>query len=127
MNADERRLNAVTERIIASLYAVSNGLGAGFLERVYENAFAVELRHAGIRFAQQQRLVVHYRSEVVGEYIADFIVEDAIIVELKAVKAFEDIHTAQCLNYLRATGLKICLLVNMAKPRIEIKRIVHNL
>lgn len=126
MNADEHRseLNRVTEKIIGCVHRVSNTLGSGFLEKVYENALAVELRKGGLQVEQQHPIKVLYDSTIVGEYAADLWVEGCVIVELKAVKALDEVHSAQCLNYLKATGLKICLLVNFGKPRVDIRRIV---
>ena len=118
-------MDELSERIIGCAYAVSNGLGAGFLEKVYENALAHELRKAGLRAEQQRPLRVQYDGVVVGEYAADLLVEDCILVELKAVKAFDDIHLAQCLNYLKATGLSLCLLINFGKPKADVKRVVN--
>lgn len=147
MNADERRssnnkpqdiicvhprpsavndLDALTERIIGCAYDVANGLGAGFLEKVYENALRIELQRAGRAVLQQQPIPVIWRGEVVGDYYADLLVEGSVIVELKAARALDDIHLAQCLNYLKATGLKVCLLINFGKPKIEIKRLVNS-
>jgi GxxExxY protein len=125
MNAD--MLNALSERIIGCAFAVANGLGSGFLEKVYENALAHELRKAGLRVAQQQGVSVVYDDVIVGEYAADLLVEAAIVVELKAVRTLDDVHQAQCMNYLRATGMHLCLLLNFGRPRLEIRRIVHNL
>ena len=127
MNADERRCNEFTEKVIGCPFNVSNELGTGYLEKVYENAMLVELTHAGLRAEQQRRLAVLYRGAVVGEYLADLVVEDCVMVEIKHVRALEDAHTAQCLNYLKATGLKVCLLINFGKTRIEIKRLVREL
>lgn len=126
MNADERRLNGITERIIGCAYDVANGLGAGFLEKVYENALRNDLLAAGLNVKQQHPLFVRYRGEIVGDYCADLLVEDSVIVELKVAKALDEIHQAQCLNYLKATGLKVCLLINFGKHKIDIKRIVNN-
>jgi len=120
-------LNQVTEKIIGCAYQVGNSLGPGFLEKVYENALAHEIRKAGLRVAQQEPLLVIYDDVCVGEYFADLLVEDSVLVELKTVRAIDEIHMAQCLNYLKATGLKICLLINFAKPRVQIKRIVNQL
>jgi GxxExxY protein len=125
MNAD--MLNALSERIIGCAFTVANGLGSGFLERVYENALAHELRKAGLTVAQQQGVSVIYDDVIVGEYAADLLVEAAVVVELKAVRALDDVHQAQCMNYLRATGMHLCLLLNFGRPRLEIRRIVHNL
>jgi GxxExxY protein len=94
---------------------------------VYENALAHELRLAGLTVAQQQGITVIYDNVVVGEYSVDLLVEQTIIVELKAIKALDNAHTAQCLNYLKATGLHLCLLLNFGKPRLEIQRIAHEL
>jgi len=127
ITADERRLNELSEKIIGAAFEVSNVLGAGFLEKVYENAMNVELKLRGLKAQPQTPLKVHYKNELVGDYIADILVEDKIIIELKAVKEFDDFHIAQCLNYLRITGLKLCLLINFSKPRVEIKRIVNGI
>jgi GxxExxY protein len=123
INTDERRWNEITQAIIGSSYAVSNALGCGFLEKVYENSLAFELRQAGFEVLQQQGVNVHYRGIVVGEYVTDLLVEKTIIVELKAVRAVDDIHVAQCLNYLKATGYPICLLLNFGLPQVTIKRL----
>ena len=125
MDTDEHGLNQVTEKVIGCAYRVANEMGVGFLEKVYENALVVELREAGPTARQQHSIAVRYKGQIVGEYFADILVEDAVLVELKAVRALEDVHMAQCLSYLKATGLKICLLLNFGKPRIEIKRIAN--
>ena len=104
---------------------MANALGHGFLEKVYENALAHELRKAGLRVGQQCPLKVHYDGVVVGDDVADLLVEESVLVELKTAKAFDDVMVAQCLNYLRASGLSICLLINFAKAKIDIRRIVH--
>ena len=127
MNADARRLNEISERVIGSAYMVANTMGCGFLEKVYENALAHELSKAGLSVEQQKRLSVIYDGIVVGEYITDLLVENAVLVEAKAVKLLDDIHMAQCLNYLKATGLKLCLLINFGTPKVAVKRIVNNL
>jgi GxxExxY protein len=126
INADERGLNVITEKIIGCAYAVANGLGAGFLEKVYENTMRVELQSAGLSALQQHSVSVHWRGEVVGAYCADLLIEGCVIVELKAVKALDEVHVAQAINYLKATGLKVCLLINFGKPQIEIRMIVNN-
>lgn len=116
-------VNEITERIIGSAYQVANTLGVGFLEKVYENALAYELRNSGMLVTQQWPIEVWYCDVVVGDYCADLYVNEKVIVELKAAKALDDIHMAQCLNYLRATKLKVCLLINFGTPKIGIKRI----
>jgi GxxExxY protein len=125
MNADERRLDDITKRVIGCAYAVSNTLGAGFVEKVYERALVVELRIAGLAIAQQHVMTVKYKGIVVGDYVADLVVANEVIVEIKAIKALDDVHTAQCMNYLKATGLRVALLLNFGKPRVELRRIVQ--
>lgn len=115
--------NEITEAIIGAAFTVSNSLGVGFLEKVYENALAHEIRKRGPRVEQQVPIKVVYDSVVVGDYVADLIVEERILVELKVVKAFDDIHLAQCLNYLKATGLHLGLLLNFGQTRVEVKRL----
>jgi len=126
MNADERRLNEITEKVIGCAFQVSNELGCGFLEKVYANALFVEVTRAGLQARQEHPIQIKYRGVVVGEYVADLFIEDQVIVELKAVKDLDEIHTAQCLNYLKATGIKVCLLINFGKPKLEIRRLVNN-
>lgn len=119
---NDHELNALTEKVIGAAFEVSNTLGAGFLEKVYENALAIEIRKCGLDVKQQAPINVLYDGKVVGEYFADLLVSDTVIVELKAVKELSDAHAAQCLNYLKATGMPICLLLNFGKPRVEVKR-----
>jgi GxxExxY protein len=106
---------------------VLNAPGAGFMEKVYENALANEIRAAGLAVARQCSVRVHYNDVVVGEYFAGLLVEDVLLVELKTVKALDDAHRMQCTNYLKASGPRLCLLLNFGKPRLEIKRVVHGL
>ncbi|OGO66290.1 MAG: GxxExxY protein [Chloroflexi bacterium RBG_19FT_COMBO_50_10] len=120
-------INKITERIIGCAYRVSNTLGSGFLEKVYENAFAYELNKAGLKVSQQYPIQVKYDGVPVGDYIADLIVEDCVLVELKTVNQIDSIHLAHCMNYLKATSMNICLLFNFANRRLEFKQIVHNL
>jgi GxxExxY protein len=130
MNADEhgsdwKDVNGLTEKVIRCAFTVSNALGCGFLEKVYENALAHELRKAGLKTDQQHGITIRYDGVVVGEYAADLLVEGVLLVELKTVKDLDDVHLAQCLNYLRATNLCLCLLMNFAKPKVEIRRIAN--
>jgi len=126
MNTDEHRLdlNEITEVIIRCAFAVSNTLGVGFLEKVYENALAHELQKAGLCTAQQFEIPVYYDGIDVGKFRGDLLVDDQVLVELKCVQGLDDIHKAICLNYLRATGKKVCLLMNFAKPRLDYKRLM---
>jgi len=113
----------LSERVIGCAFTVSNTLGAGFLEKVYENALAHELRKNGVRAIQQHPITVYYDGTVVGEFASDVLVEDSLLVELKAVKQLDSVHEAQCLNYLKATGFKTCLLLNFGTPKVQIKRL----
>jgi GxxExxY protein len=123
MNTDKLVVNDLVERVIGRAFVVSNTLGAGFLEKIYENALALELRQAGLRVEQQRPVEVRYNGVIVGTYVADVLVENMLVIELKAVRALEAIHSAQRLNYLRATGLWLCLLLNFGNPRLQIKRL----
>ena len=122
MNTDVETLNSITERVIGCAYKVGSKLGCGFLEKCYENALAYELRKAGLSVAQQVALKVWYDEIVVGEFFADLIVEGVVMIELKAIQSLDTIHSAQCINYLAATKLPVCLLINFGK-RVDVKRI----
>jgi GxxExxY protein len=124
--SDQERLNVITHRIIGCAFAVGNGLGPGFLEKVYENALAHDLTKAGLIVEQQRPINVIYDNVEVGHYVADLLVNDSVLVEIKAIRALDDVHFAQCLNYLTATRLKLCLLLNFGTPKIQIKRIVNH-
>jgi GxxExxY protein len=115
----------LTGRILEAAFAVHNSLGAGFLEKVYENALLLELRSAGIPCAAQQPLQVRYKGAVVGDYQADLVVEGRVLLELKACTALDGNHEAQIMNYLRASGLKVGLLLNFGRPRLEYRRFVN--
>jgi len=126
MNTDEHGCFALlTERVLGAVFEVSNTLGAGFLEKVYERALLKEFGLRGIRATTQASFSVTYKGQYVGEYFADLLVEDVLVVELKCVERLGDEHMAQCLNYLRASGRIVCLLVNFQKPKVEWKRIVN--
>ena len=120
-------VNDLTYSINGAVFEVSRTLGFGFLEKVYENALLVELHKRGLRAESQVPIKVCYKGEIVGEYFADILVEGKIIIELKAVENLEKIHEAQLLNYLKATGIKIGLLVNFRHPKALIRRIVLDL
>lgn len=113
----------LTEKIIGFAYNVSNSLGCGFLEKVYENALAHELRKHGFQVSQQQKINVLYDGIVVGYYEADIVVNVCLIIEVKALRALDDAHKAQCLNYLKATGIRLGLLINFGTSRVEVKRV----
>ncbi len=126
MDANSRRLDEISNRVIGAALTVSNTLGVGFLEKVYENALAHELRKAGLAVEQQKVIQVEYDGVIVGDYVADILVEGDLLVELKAVKALDEIHMAQCMNYLKATGRRLCMLLNFGNPKLQIKRVVRN-
>ena len=135
MNTDNARMNTdrglkghahVTEAVIGAAFDVANTLGCGFLEKVYENAMAVELRRSSHSVEQQRDVEVWYKGGRVGFYQADLIVDGSVVVELKAVSALERSHRAQCLNYLRATRVETGLVINFDRPRLEIQRIVSS-
>lgn len=117
-------MDKLTDRILGCAIRVSKGLGTGFLEKVYENALSLELGVAGIRHRQQCPISIRYRETIVGEYVADLLVEDAVIVELKVAREIDRIHQAQLLNYLKATGHKTGLLLNFGRTKLGIKRMV---
>ena len=120
----ELKYKELTGEILKAAFAVHNGLGCGFLEKVYENALCLELRLEDIKVEMEKRVVIKYRGSVVGEYISDIVVEDKVIVELKNVDEIASIHKAQLLNYLRASGIKVGLIINFAKPKLEFQRFV---
>ncbi len=111
----------LTEKIIAAAYNVHNELGYGFLEKVYKNALSVELVDSGLKCNLEVPLHVLYHGKIVGDYFADIIVDDKIIVEVKAVNKLDSIHEVQLVNYLKATGLHVGLLINFGQS-VEIKR-----
>ena len=124
MDTDGMNEDQLTKKIIGCAIKVSNTLGIGFLEKVYENAFVLELKRADLSVEQQKPLSVFYEGVIVGEYLADVVIEGRVIVELKAVQAIDNLHQAQLLNYLRATGIPTGLILNFGTPRLGIKRMV---
>ena len=120
---EDRKLgiDELTEKVIGCAYLVHNELGAGFLEKVYENALRIELAEAGLAVKQQNPIPVKYRGEVVGDFYADLIIEDSLIVELKAVQELCKAHEVQLVNYLTATGIDNGLLINFGAS-VEVKR-----
>lgn len=124
-HADQDQLNDLSGRVIGCAFTVLNTLGAGFPAKVYENALAHELRRARLAVVQQQGVSVMYDNVVVGEYVIDLMVEQSLLVELKAAKALDEAHHAQCLNDLKASGMRVGLLLNFGRPRLEIKRVAN--
>jgi GxxExxY protein len=117
----ELKHKELSERIIIAAYNIHNELGYGFLEKVYRNALAIELEEAGIKCVVEAPLKVSYHNKTVGDYFADIIVDDKIIVEVKAVSQLESVHEVQLVNYLKATGISVGLLINFGQS-VEIKR-----
>lgn len=115
----------LTEAIIGAAYEVANILGNGFLENVYRRAMTHELRWRRLDCRQEVPFPVNYKGEIVGQYIADLVVNDRVIVELKATECLVQTHISQTLNYLNASGLRLALLINFGTPRIEIRRLVR--
>ncbi len=120
-------INEITYVINGAVFEVNKILGPGFLEKVYENALLIELRSHGLKAESQVPVRVIYKGVIAGEYIADLLVKETVIIELKTVENLDKIHEAQLLNYLKATGKPVGLLVNFKRQKAEIKRIVLGL
>jgi GxxExxY protein len=114
----------LTEKILGAAFKVQNALGAGFLEKVYENALSFELRKCGLAVESQKSLPVRYEGTVVGDYIADLVVSAKVVVECKAVSNLDSVHEAQLMNYLKASGLRVGLLINFARSKLQYRRLV---
>ena len=118
------KLDAISSKVIGAAYRVNSELGWGFLEKVYENSLLVELQELHMQVEQQPSVDVCYKGRVVGVYVPDLLVANELLVEVKAVASLMPQHRQQCLNYLRATGHRVCLLLNFGRPRLELKRFV---
>jgi GxxExxY protein len=119
------RHQELSQKIIGAAYAVHNELGCGFIEKVYKNALAIELEETGVQCSCEVPLQVAYRDKIVGEYCADMIVENKIVVEVKAVSRLDPVHEVQLVNYLKATGLSVGLFINFGRS-VEVKRRVFD-
>jgi len=119
-----QEVNEITEKIIGCAYIVSNTLGIGFVEKVYENTLVYCIRKTGLLVEQQYPIKVTFEGIIVGEFFADIFVEKRVLVELKAVSMLTQEHTAQALNYLRATNAEVCLLINFGRAKVELKRLL---
>ena len=115
----------LTDKILGAFFKVYNTLGYGFVEKVYENALAIELRKLGLKVEQQKGIIVYYNGQIVGDYLADIITCDAVLLELKAVRTLTEEHEAQLLNYLKATTIEVGLLLNFG-PKPEYRRKVYD-
>lgn len=120
-------INDITYAVNGAAFEVNRILGSGFLEKVYENALLIELKERGLNAESQAPVKVFYKKKVVGEYIVDILVEKKVIVELKTVEKFDNVHEAQLLNYLKASGIQVGLLINFKHPKVEIRRRVLDL
>ncbi len=116
----------VTDKVLKAFFKVYNALGYGFAERVYENALAIELRKSGLKVEKQRNITVYYEGETVGEYVADVVVNDAVMLELKAVRTLTEEHEAQLLNYLKATPVEVGLLLNFGVKPEHHRKIFDN-
>jgi len=114
----------LTEKILGAAFKVQNTLGAGFLEKVYENALSLELRKSGLIVESQKAFPVRYGGTVVGDYLADLVVSGKVVVECKAVTNLDPVHDAQLMNYLKASGLRVGLLINFARSKLQYRRLV---
>ena len=112
----------LTGKILESCFEVSKELGIGFIESVYEKALIVILKEKGLKVENQVPLKVRFRGVVVGDFYADLLVEEKILIELKAVNSFANEHFAQLLNYLKATNIEVGLIINFGKPKLEYRR-----
>ncbi len=115
----------LTDKIINAAYKVHNVLGFGFLEKVYQNALVIELRKGVLAVSSEVPIKVFYDNEIVGEWVADLIVEDKVVLELKAVKDLAEIHEVQLVNYLKATGIEVGLLINFGHS-VQVRRKVFD-
>lgn len=127
MNTDKNKKykhGKLTGLILKAALEVHNALGCGFLEKVYERALIYELKAKGLKLETQKAISITYKGQDVGTYVADIVADDKVIIELKVVNLLTHIHKAQALNYLRASGSDVALILNFAKPRLEYKRVV---
>ena len=118
---------ALTKKIIGCAFEVHNRMGCGFVERVYEKCLMIELGKAGLKAAAQEPISVSYEGQSVGEFVADIVVEDTVILELKSVKTIVEAHEVQLVNYLTATGKPVGLLLNFSPTELQVKRKVRSL
>ena len=126
MHTDAHRFNALSGKIIGCSFEVANTLGRGFVEKVYANALGKELERNGIAVQREYPVKVYYKRDLVGEFFCDLLVDGLIIVETKATSGLNNLQMSQYLNYLKATGFKLCLLLNFGTGSVQKKRIVNN-
>ena len=126
MPAFDGKYSDVTGKVLEAFFTVYRALGYGFAEKVYENALAIEMGKCGLNFRQQSPIVVHYQGVVVGEFVADFLVEEKVLLELKAVQVLAPEHEAQLLNYLKSTTIEVGLLLNFGPKAQHIRKVFDN-
>ena len=124
---EQALLDSLVEKVVGAAYEVSNVLGAGFLEKIYERALLEELSLRGMPVKAQAPFAVSYKGKHIGTYAADLVVQDCLLVEVKCVEQFSNEHLAQCINYLKVSGLHLALLINFRHPKVVWRRVVHNL
>ena len=124
MHTNEHELDALVSETVGAAYEVGNILGCGFLEKVYHRALLRELRLRRLPTQSEAAFPVRYKGQHVGDYIADIVVGGHLVVELKCAEVLSNEHMAQCINYLKASGLKLALLINFQHPKVEWKRII---
>ena len=127
MSTDKRRFDDISKAIIGCAFEVANTLGRGFVENIYANALAKELTRQTVGVRREFPVKVHYKEELVGEFFCDLVVESKVIVEVKASSGLNNLQLSQCLNYLKATGFKLFLLIIFGASSVQVKRIVNNL
>ena len=125
-HADQRRFNDLTGKIIGLSYNVANTLGRGFVEQVYRNALGTELKRQSIEVEVEWPINVYYKGDLVGHFRADLFVERALLIEVKACSQITNIHLAQCLNYLKASNLRLCQVINFSPTGVQPRRVVNN-
>ena len=126
MDNDKIVFKELSYKVVGFALQVHNELGHGFLEKVYENAMMVLLRREGITALQQVPITVRFLNEIVGDYFADILVDDKIILELKSIEKINDAHRAQALNYLKGTGKQLAIILNFGKEKLEYERFVYH-
>ena len=123
---DNYKHTEITEKIIKAFYNVYNTLGYGFLKKVYENAMLIELNKLGLWCENQEKINVYYNKKLVGDYYADIVVENKVIIELKAIEKVNPIHETQLVNYLKSTTMEVGLLLNFGKQPQHIRKVLSN-
>jgi len=116
----------ITEKIISCAFKVYNNLGFGFLEKIYKKAMIIELKKEGLQVVEESKIEVHYEGEIIGEYYADLLVEDKVIVELKSTKDSNEAYEKQLINYLKATDMEVGLLINFGEKEVEVSRKIYD-